>query len=47
MRVLRYAGLAFVVWAWVVILVSSAANPTFSVLHGPLRSRKISKCRGN
>ena len=36
MRVLRYAGPAAVVWAWVVILISSAANPTFSVLHSPL-----------
>ena len=36
MRALRYAGPVAVLWAWVVVLVSSAANPTFSVLRSPL-----------
>lgn len=36
MRVLRYAGPVAALWAWVVILLSSLANPTFSVLHSPL-----------
>jgi hypothetical membrane protein len=33
---LRYAGPAAVVWAWVVVAVSAAANPAYSVLRGPL-----------